>query len=253
MSRSKSTWERGSSSAKGKKGHDWVSINTATRQVDLFRYPPMASDHFVLIYGACHFQANEAQSHVPMVRRPAGKMYGGMLNLPGGRVESEDESSKEAALREWREETGIDCRFPQLMGYILPLPKWIDYDKNSGETPITRARYRVDCYSAIYSGGERFNPENDQPVELVKLDRMGERDDLVPNVAFVVAFCRLRLNGWILTEPFWTEQEDGRTKYKPGSLSDTSHNIVSDYGSILLHRQGVQVGIGDGKMQRFET
>lgn len=44
----------------------------------------------------------------------------GQISLPGGRVETRDGGPREAALREAREEVGLDPAFIQVIGYLKP-------------------------------------------------------------------------------------------------------------------------------------
>ncbi|WP_029029375.1 CoA pyrophosphatase [Salinarimonas rosea] len=66
---------------------------------------------------------------VPIVRRPAGptllfttrssrlRAHSGQVAFPGGRIDAGDASPWEAALREAREEIGLDARFVERLGY----------------------------------------------------------------------------------------------------------------------------------------
>ena len=67
---------------------------------------------------------------IPLVERPGEltvlltqrasqlKNHAGQISFPGGRIEPEDAGPREAALREAREEIGLDERFVSVIGYL---------------------------------------------------------------------------------------------------------------------------------------
>ncbi len=67
---------------------------------------------------------------VPLVERPEGltvlltqratqlRNHAGQISFPGGRIETHDADVKSAALREAREEIGLDERFVSIVGYL---------------------------------------------------------------------------------------------------------------------------------------
>jgi len=75
-------------------------------------------------------QFTRAAVMVPLVERPAGlsvlltqrashlKNHPGQISFPGGRMESHDAGPWEAAVRETREEIGLDPGFVSLAGYL---------------------------------------------------------------------------------------------------------------------------------------
>lgn len=85
----------------------------------------------------------DSPRHAMLIRKPLdSSLHGGLLNLPGGRIEP-FEHSEEAALREFYEETGWQAHMPQLMGVLLPSM----YDMKPGLGPLSP--YIVYCYRAI--------------------------------------------------------------------------------------------------------
>lgn len=75
-------------------------------------------------------QLTRAAVLVPLVERPDGlnvlltlrashlKNHAGQVSFPGGRIEENDASPWEAALREAREEIGLEARYVSLAGYL---------------------------------------------------------------------------------------------------------------------------------------
>jgi len=74
--------------------------------------------------------ATPAAVLVPLVERASGlavlltqratqlRNHAGQISFPGGRIEADDADPKTAALREAREEIGLDARFVSVVGYL---------------------------------------------------------------------------------------------------------------------------------------
>lgn len=71
-----------------------------------------------------------AAALIPIIDRPGGSTvlltqrtqhlhdHAGQISFPGGRVEPQDESPTATALRETEEETGLEARFVEIVGYL---------------------------------------------------------------------------------------------------------------------------------------
>lgn len=53
-------------------------------------------------------------------RAPHLKNHGGQISFPGGRIEAQDGSALEAALRETEEEIGLSRQYVEVIGYLPP-------------------------------------------------------------------------------------------------------------------------------------
>ncbi len=66
--------------------------------------------------------AEEKPLHLPLILRPEdGTPHAGQISLPGGRHEGDEEFPLETALRETREELGIDPDSIEVLGVLSPL------------------------------------------------------------------------------------------------------------------------------------
>ncbi len=86
------------------------------------KVPPSARTAAVLLLLYPH----ENRLYIPFMRRTQdGRVHGGQISFPGGRVEQEDKDLTHTALREAEEEIGVPAREVEILGslselYIVP-------------------------------------------------------------------------------------------------------------------------------------
>ncbi len=93
-----------------------VPGQTLARSQELRRYfPPQPVAASVLIPLVAH----PGEPTVLLTRRARElRNHAGQVSFPGGRIEAEDSDPAQAALRETREEIGLDARFVSIIGFL---------------------------------------------------------------------------------------------------------------------------------------
>ena len=97
--------------------------------VEEWRVPGLSADASRAYRRYFPSQARPAAVLVPLIERPELSVlltqratdlrnHAGQISFPGGRIERGDAGEKEAALREAREEIGLDERFVSIIGYL---------------------------------------------------------------------------------------------------------------------------------------
>jgi len=97
--------------------------------IEAWRVPGLSADASRTYRGYFPPQAIPAAVLVPLIERPVLSVlltqratdlrnHAGQISFPGGRIERIDAGPKEAALREAREEVGLDERFVSVAGYL---------------------------------------------------------------------------------------------------------------------------------------
>jgi 8-oxo-dGTP diphosphatase len=110
-----------------------------------------------------------------MVQR-ANPPLEGSWSLPGGHVEL-GETTQEAALRELREETGIEAEISRLAGIF-------DVIRRSSDGEI-QSHYAIACHAGYWKSGEAKAAGDAAAVRWIKLDGVAALD-LAPGVGEAV-------------------------------------------------------------------
>lgn len=103
------------------------------------------------------FYLKENNYHIVFIRRPRyDGVHSGQIALPGGRWESTDKSLYHTAIRESREEIGID---PALVNYYGKLTDLF----------IPPSNYIVSPFVGIYNATGRFTPDPLEVAEIIEI------------------------------------------------------------------------------------
>jgi 8-oxo-dGTP pyrophosphatase MutT (NUDIX family) len=112
-------------------------------------------------------EPTQAAVLVPLVPRDNGlamlltqrtahlSQHAGQVAFPGGRIDATDKSPVAAALRETEEETGIDRRYVEPLGYL--------------DTYLTGTRYRIVPVVALLRPGFTVTPHQDEVADVFEV------------------------------------------------------------------------------------
>lgn len=190
--------------------------------------PPLVGPQarlMVLAFATCDLY-DRLYDKVLLVRKPStSKFHPLWLNLPGGHVEKH-ELPAHAAVRELKEETGLDGTFPQYMGCIRP-------PREETDTPQD---FVVFVYRLLVDSKQPLKPEPNQPAYWLGLHGLSNALTenptlkLVPNLTVLLPLLVVGLQkNWVLTEGANTVFEDDITaSYRlltpNASYRDTANN-----------------------------
>ena len=144
-------------------------------------------------YVVCYCEAHGSDILLVMKNRPA-KMAG-RLNLPGGKIDPTDAGPIEAAIRELREESGLDGTKPDYMGRIV-----VEKDAHGDNAIIHCIKLHVDGY-------QPFAPRSEETEVVRWYDWREVTTDprLMPNLRIIVPLMRAGVSGWTIDDslPSW--------------------------------------------------
>lgn len=138
-------------------------------------------NQYVLCYA--HPKAFQFWPEVLLIKKNKPAWQAGLFNLPGGSVE-DGETPHEAALRELREETGIEADQVTLLGTVEG-PGWVVY--------VTRCEYDS------LRGRNVVEKTTDEDVFWMPLAEALRHPKLIGNLRYIIPFCRSNLVGWSMS------------------------------------------------------
>jgi 8-oxo-dGTP pyrophosphatase MutT (NUDIX family) len=167
-----------------------------------------------------------AYNKVLLVRKPMiSKFHPGWINLPGGHAEG-GEHPADAAVRELKEETGLDGSMPQYMGALRPPP---EEQNTPNDFVVWVYRLQVDILQPLH-------PEPDQPAYWTELDSIARmltfQPDflLVPNLTVILPLLVVGLQrNWVLEESANTTFADNTTATFKLHAPNASFGALQDH------------------------
>lgn len=134
---------------------------------------------YVIVYVANPFREDK----ILLVTKDKPEWQKGKLNLLGGKVE-DDEIPAEAAIRELKEESGLETRFaPHYFGRI------------EGD------EYIVYCYCIIVDSNElNPRPEETQEIDWYNWYDVKNYDNLIPNLKLIIPLIRCDVDNWVINQ-----------------------------------------------------
>jgi len=130
-------------------------------RVDYYNDPNAPQANSIAVAVSAFIQDDEGR--ILMIRRTDNDLY----SIPGGQLEL-GETLAEAAVREVREETGIECEVTEVIGLYSDPNHVIGYD--DGEV---RQEFSI-CFRAIETGGKTRPSQESKEVLWVDIEKLKE-------------------------------------------------------------------------------
>lgn len=157
-------------------------------------------NRYVIVYAHSHMY-EDAPRHALLVKKKAGSMHSGLLNLPGGKIMA-GERPATAALRELKEETGLDATMPQLIGAII-----------NGPMDVDMPAFIVYIYRTIIAPQQELIQLDEQPASWHPIkNTTGVR--FVPALSVILPLIAAGIMGFVIEDCWWSENYN----YTPGQL-----------------------------------
>lgn len=150
---------------------------------------------YVIVY--C--EAHGSDILLVMKNRPA-KMAG-RLNLPGGKIDPTDDGPIDAAIRELKEESGLDGTNPEYFGRLL-------VEKDAADKQAV-----IHCIKAKVDGFQPFQPRSEETevVQWHEWKSVITDPRLMPNLRLIIPLIRAGVTGWEIDDSFpsWGKARHG--------------------------------------------
>lgn len=138
---------------------------------------------YVLVLCLMHKNSEMYETKVLLIQKDRPDWQKGKLNLPGGKIEA-GETPKQTAVREIKEETGLDASLVKQMGIIK------DADRI------------IYCMEALVNYYEDLSPregETEIPFWMSLEEALNDKR-LIPNLKLVIPLMALGVAGWVITD-----------------------------------------------------
>ncbi len=207
---------RVSSGKNAKAKFDPLKHTSLTNALQAYEDEYRPRNRFVLVFAHSKLY-DDSPRHALLVKKKPNSRHGGLLNLPGGKIEYR-ESPRDAAIRELKEETNIEATWPQLVGAILPGPM----DEMLKADPFIVYIYRV-----MSAPGADIKFPEDQPASWHFI-KNSTGNQYVPGLAVILPLIAANQIGFIVEDVYWGPMTADRleTRQSRFILSFLRHSVA---------------------------